>query len=132
MLPKSRPGDERHQRREGEDRAVHAHFVEPGHALGSQPHEEVAAPRRDEQAEAPPAIARSALSVSSWRTSRPRPAPSAARTAISGCRAPPFARACRFATFAQAMSSTNPTAPEQHEQRRARIADDRARAAAPP
>ena len=50
------------------------------------------------------------LSVSNCRTMRPRPAPSAARTAISRCRA--VARASsRFATFAHAISSTSVTAP---------------------
>ena len=50
------------------------------------------------------------LSVSSWRTSRPRPAPSAVRIATSFRRAAPRMRS-RFATFAHAMSSTNATAP---------------------
>ena len=50
------------------------------------------------------------LSVSSWRTIRPRPAPRAARTDISRARA--VARASsRLATLAQAMSSTRVTAP---------------------
>ena len=50
------------------------------------------------------------LSVMSCRTRRPRPAPSAVRTAISLSRA--VARTSRrFATLAQAMSSTNATAP---------------------
>ena len=51
----------------------------------------------------------------------PRPAPSAARTASSRCRA--VARASsRLATFAQAISSTNATAPSMHEQRRPDVA----------
>ena len=50
------------------------------------------------------------LSIISWRTSRQRLAPSAARMPISRSRA--VARASsRFATFAHAMSSTIPTAP---------------------
>src|SRR5256885_4526411 len=58
----------------------------------------------------PPARESSTLSVSNWRATRSRPAPSATRTAISGCRA--AARASRrLATFAQAMSRTNATAP---------------------
>src|SRR5207253_7795611 len=40
------------------------------------------------------------LSVSNWRAIRQRPAPSAARTAISRCRAAAFASR-RLATFAQ-------------------------------
>ena len=58
----------------------------------------------------PPATARSVLSVSSWRTSRPRPAPSAARIASSRLRRSMRA-SIRFATFAQAISRTQPTAP---------------------
>ena len=58
----------------------------------------------------PPASERTRLSASNWRTSRPRPAPSAARTASSRWRA--VARASRrLATFAQAMRSTKATAP---------------------
>ena len=61
---------------------------------------------------APPASERITHSVSSWRTSRPRPAPSAARTAISDSRAAARASS-RLATLAQAMSSTKPTAPSR-------------------
>jgi hypothetical protein len=43
------------------------------------------------------------LSVSSWRTTRQRFAPSAVRTANSRCRAAPRAN-CRLATLAQAIS----------------------------
>ena len=54
---------------------------------------------------APPSANSSTLSVTSWRTSRPRPAPMARRTAISRVR--PEARARRtFATLALAISST--------------------------
>ena len=57
----------------------------------------------------PPVSERRILSVSSWRIIRPLPAPSAARTAISRFRA--VARISkRFATFAQAISKTKPTA----------------------
>ena len=60
----------------------------------------------------PPSIESSTLSVSSWRTMRLRPAPMAERMAIS--RARPVARASsRLATFAQAISSTQPTAPNR-------------------
>ena len=41
---------------------------------------------------------------------RPRPAPSAARTANSCCRASPFT-SNKFATLAQAISITNPIVP---------------------
>ena len=56
----------------------------------------------------PPTSASIRLSVSNWRTRRPRPAPSASRIAISFCR--PVERASsRFATLAHAMRSTRPT-----------------------
>ena len=59
---------------------------------------------------APPRSDSTRLSVSSWRTIRRRPAPSADRTASSRSRA--VARASsRLATFAQQISSTKPTTP---------------------
>ena len=65
--------------------------------------------------QAPPPMPRSGLSVSSWRTRRDRPAPSASRTAISRSRA--IARETRRpATFAQAMTRTSPTAPSESRQ----------------
>ena len=60
----------------------------------------------------PPASDNKTLSVSSCRIRRPRPAPIAARMAISRCRM--VARASRrFATLAQAMRSTRLTAPSK-------------------
>jgi hypothetical protein len=56
------------------------------------------------------ASATTTLSASSCRMSRPGPAPRAARTASSGRFASPRI-SNRFATFALAMSSTSPTAP---------------------
>ena len=54
---------------------------------------------------------------------RLRPAPSARRIATSRCRA--LARASRrFATFAHAMSSTNPTAPRMTSSARPHVADE--------
>src|SRR5437867_10279182 len=50
------------------------------------------------------------LSVSSCRASLPRPAPSAPRTAIS-CRRLVARASNKFATFAEAISKTSPTAP---------------------
>ena len=50
--------------------------------------------------------------VRSWRSSRTRPAPSAERTASSAWRADARASS-RLATFAQATSSTKPTAPSR-------------------
>ncbi len=58
----------------------------------------------------PPIAESSTLSVSICRMMRPRLAPIAARIAISFCLAALRARS-RLATFAQAISSTNPTAP---------------------
>ena len=54
---------------------------------------------------------------------RARLAPSAARTAISFCR-PSARESSRFATLAQAISSTNPTAPSEDDQRLSDVADD--------
>ena len=63
---------------------------------------------------APPTNDSMRLSVSSCRMMRPRPAPMAARTAISRLRV--VARASsRFATFAHAMSSTKLTAPSSSQ-----------------
>ncbi len=56
----------------------------------------------------PPAAARTRLSVNVCRIRRPRPAPSARRTAISFCRAEARLRS-RFATLAHAISRTRPT-----------------------
>jgi hypothetical protein len=66
-------------------------------------------PRARATPRAPPTSASTTLSVSSCRTSRLRPAPSAERTTSSRWRAEPRA-SCRFATLAQAISSTKPTA----------------------
>ena len=55
------------------------------------------------------------LSVSSWRTSRPRDAPSAARTAISRCRADARASS-RLAMLAQAISRTKRDGARQQPQ----------------
>jgi hypothetical protein len=65
---------------------------------------------------APAVRASSALSVRSWRTRRPRPAPSARRIAISRRRAVARVRR-RFAALAQAMSSTSATAPSSTQRR---------------
>ena len=58
----------------------------------------------------PPRQAMTADSVKSWRTILRRLAPSANRVAIS-CRRAAERISSRFETFAQAISSTNPTAP---------------------
>ena len=59
---------------------------------------------------APPTTASKTLSVRSWRATRHLPAPSAARIAISRSRAVVRA-SIRLATFAHAISKTNPTVP---------------------
>ena len=74
----------------------------------------------------PAAAAHSAsttLSVSSWRTMRPRPAPSAVRTAISRARAAPRASS-RLATLPQAISSTSADRREQRQQPLPDVADE--------
>ncbi len=63
--------------------------------------------------QAPPATDSSRFSVTSCFTSRPRPAPAAARSASSFCRPTP-ATSSRLATFAQPMSRTKPTVPTRN------------------
>ena len=58
----------------------------------------------------PPASVSSVFSINSCRIKRPRPAPIAARSAISFLREIP-ADSNRFAMFPQAINNTNPTAP---------------------
>ena len=60
----------------------------------------------------PPIRARSMLSASIWNVSRPRLAPSAARTAIS-LRRPAARASSKFARFAQVIKRTKPTAPSR-------------------
>ena len=72
---------------------------------------------------APAATPSSRLSARSCRNSRPRPAPSAARTAIS-CRRPVARASSRLATLTHAISSTSVTARNQHQQRRLHVADE--------
>src|SRR3989475_7041279 len=60
----------------------------------------------------PPKSASTKLSLNICATSRPRLAPSDARTVISPARDPNL-ESRRLATFAQAMSSTKPTAEQQ-------------------
>src|SRR5205809_1470158 len=60
---------------------------------------------------APPANDSNMLSVSSWRDNRQELAPNAVRTATSRS-LPALRTSSRFTMFAQAISSTRPTAPE--------------------
>ena len=62
---------------------------------------------------APPARASTELSVRHWRTNRPRPAPRAARIAISRSRETARAKS-RLAIFAHATNRTEPTAPSSN------------------
>ena len=78
--------------------------------------------RRHASPAMPPAAASTRLSVSIWRTSRPRPAPSAVRTPTSRSRAA-LRASSRFATLTQATSSTSTTAPDQREQRGPELPD---------
>ncbi len=66
---------------------------------------------------APPKNESSKLSVKSCRNNLPRVAPSAERSATSRLRIPARDNS-RFATFAQAINSTNPTPPNKRQQRR--------------
>ena len=107
--------EHRDRQREKQHRAINA----TSESRGSWPAEsETSAftpPRESTMPVTPPSSASTRLSVSSCRTMRPRPAPSAVRTAISRLRT--VARASSSeATLTQAMSRTNATAPEQHEQ----------------
>ena len=97
--------EQQHACRRSRSRAAAARSSMPSTRMPSR------RPVREQQARrTPPATASSTLSVSSCRTMRPRLAPRAARTAISRWRAS-ARESSRFATFAQAISSTNATAP---------------------
>ena len=72
---------------------------------------------------APPAIESSSASTSSCWNTRARPAPSAARIAISLRRASARVKS-RLPTLAHAISRTSADGAEQHHQRRADVADD--------
>ena len=118
------PGPDRDREREEQHRPVEPDVPERGQAAGHGRHQ-----RRDPPAgerarrSVPPISASTTLSVRSWRTSRARPAPSAARSDISRRRA--VARASwRLAMLAQAMSRISATKPEQDQQRRADVAHE--------
>ena len=96
--------------RRGSPRGPNATIASTAHAASAPP---TAAPRAE--------ISR--LSVMSCRMMRPRPAPSAVRTAISVSR-DDARTSSRFATFAHAMSSTNPTAPNIVYKQPRDVADD--------
>ena len=92
---------------------VERRFVEPRDAVrtvGDKQRDEDRA--RARRRTAPRRGSSTRLSVNSCRTSRPCPAPSALRTAISRTRAAPRASS-RFETLPQAMSRTKPTAPSR-------------------
>jgi len=84
-------------------------FMKNGSSMGIMPSQSRLPRMASATPIAAPASARIRLSVRSWRTRRPREAPSAMRTLISRRRI--VARASiRLATLAQAISSTNATA----------------------
>src|SRR5207247_799290 len=74
----------------------------------------------------PPAPARSTLSTTNCRINLRRPAPSAARMAISLCRVVPRASSM-LATFAPTISSTKVTAPRSNAEHGVRFAIERNR-----
>ena len=79
--------------------------------------------RASNRPSAPPAIDSSTPSVMNCRSSRPRLAPSAVRTANSRCRASARASS-RLARFAHAISSTRPTAACSTQIARLALAED--------
>ena len=113
------------RQRKGKSPALAVHFdrieLRQGHSSSALENQLQQSPQASSSPSAPPASESSKLSVSSWRSRRIRDAPSALRIATSLCRA--MAReSSRFATLAQAISSTSPTAAQHHQQRGARIA----------
>ena len=70
------------------------------------------APKASAAPRTPPNVESSTLSVSNWRMSRPRVAPSEARSAISRCLVA-ARESKRFETLAQAISRSMPTAPKR-------------------
>ena len=109
---------------EEEDGDIEPHFGDARRARRSDRDQAVDGPPRPAtRPAAPPSSASSRLSVSSWRTRRPLPAPSATRTASSRPRLEALA-ITRLAMFAQAISSTNADRPEQREQTAFDVPDD--------
>ena len=85
-----------------------------GRSAGSQALNAVMPEKARATPSAPPASPSTSASVTSCRASRPRPAPSAVRTASSRDLA--VARtSIRFATFTQAIRNTSETAPSRTE-----------------
>ena len=94
----------------GRIEAPRANLEDPGRFDRSQHFHERDSEAAEQQRRAtPPIIASTRHSVRIWRTTRPRLAPMAHRTAISRCRALPRASS-RFATLAQTIRRTTATA----------------------
>ena len=94
-----------------------------GRLPGASANSSRSAPKARARPTAPPAIARTTLSSSSSRAMPFVPAPRAARTASSCCR--DSARtSSRFATFAQATSSTRPIVPISTQMHPLDVADE--------
>ena len=105
-------------------RAVDRHLFGARQLAGEQRRAGARAPMRASSSPAaPPATASTSASTSSCWNTRPRPAPSAERIAISLRRASARANS-RLPTLAQAISRTSATAREQHHQRHPDVADD--------
>ena len=108
-------GRERGEQREADHRQIER---TPDRAAAPECDWPPAPADRDETATAsarpatPPASDSIRLSVSIWRSSRPRSAPSAVRSPSSRCRTV-LRASSRFATLTQAISSTRTTAPER-------------------
>ncbi len=114
--PEDQPGEDRNAQRECEHAPIERDSGRTGidsrNVAGIDGEQRAHASAPSASPIAPPINDSSTLSVRSWRMILARAAPSAVRMATS--RARTEARAsCRFATFAQAISSTNTTAPNR-------------------
>ena len=95
--------DYRQRQGKAEDRGIRARGGQPGNAHRRTCGQYLPRCCRERKTTKPPASASTQLSVRSWRTMRPRPAPIASLTAISRCRERPRASS-RLATFEQPIS----------------------------
>ena len=122
--PEQQPREQRDRQREGERARVERDLVAGAADSRARRQRGRAGRRRRAPGRARRRAAPSSrLSTSSAADDAPRPAPSAARTASSCCRA--SARtSSRFATFAQAISSTMPIVPISTHSTFADVADD--------
>jgi hypothetical protein len=103
-------GDDRDRQGEEQDVRVDPDFRGARQAARRGSQHQAGPPAGEQQADRGAPRDSRTLSVNNWRTTRQRSAPSAARMANSRFRAVERANS-RLATLAQAMISTNPTAP---------------------